>query len=108
MDIMANNVIKHHNDPKHAVTLHGDNVERQVQIFLPSYRAWLPVLQTSMHFCFRDPSVPRGTTLFCTCGSPAIIVGFEAYKKYNAYMGMEVISCHYFIQYGVHSDGSHE
>ena len=101
-------VVRGHNDPKRAWTLHGDLVERQKEIYLPSYRQNLPVLQTSMHFCFRDPSVPRGTTLFCTCGSPSIVVGYEAYRKYQSFMGMEVVACHNFIQYGVHADGSHE
>ena len=105
---MPNKIIKHHNDPKKAVTLNGDTVERQTQIFLPSWRQWIPVLQTSMHFCFRDPSVPAGTTLFCTCGSPGIVCGYEAYRNHASFMGMEVISCHNFIQYGVHADGSHE
>jgi len=103
-----NNLIRSHNDPKNAITLGGQHVHREDRIFLPSHNSNLPVLQTSMHFCFRDASVPRGTTLFCTCGSPAIVVGFEGYKKYQSFIGNEVIACHYFIQYGVHSDGSHE
>lgn len=103
-------IIRNHNDPNSAVTLNGRRVERLKEIYLPSeaYRRALPVLQTSMHFCFRDPDVARGTTLFCTCGSPAIIIGYDAYKKHSSYLGNEVISCHSFIQYGVHSDGSHE
>lgn len=105
---MPNKIIRSHNDPNHAITLGGIPVEREKQIFLPSYRQWFPVLQTSMHFCFRDSSHARGTTLFCTCGAPAIIVGYEAYRKHNSFIGNEVISCHHFIQYGVHSDGSHE
>lgn len=105
---MQNNIIKHHNDPKFAYTVKGDRVERKDQIYLPSDRQWYPVLQTSMHFCFRDASNPRGTTLFCTCGAPAIVVGYEAYRRLTSYIGNEVISCHHFIQYGVHADGSHE
>lgn len=101
-------IIKHFNDPNNAVTLSGHQVRREKSIWLPSHSSWLPVLQTSMHFCFRDPTVPRGTTLFCTCGSAAIVVGYEAYHKYSSYIGSEVITCHHFIQYGVHSDGSHE
>lgn len=105
---MPNKIIRSHNDPKKAVTLAGIEVRREERIFLPSYQGWFPVLQTSMHFCFRDASMPRGTTLFCTCGSPAIIVGYDAYKKHSSYLGNEVISCHSFIQYGQHADGSHE
>jgi hypothetical protein len=105
---MPNKIIRSHNDPNHAVTLGGIPVGREKMIFLPSYRQWFPVLQTSMHFCFRDASHARGTTLFCTCGSPGIIVGFEAYRKHSSFIGNEVISCHHYIQYGQHSDGSHE
>lgn len=101
-------VIRNTGDPNVARTLAGMRVERQKEIYLPSHRAVLPVLQTSMHFCFRDASQPRGSTLFCTCGAPAVVVGYEAYKKYQSYMGNEVITCLFFIQYGRHSDGSHE
>lgn len=105
---MPNNIIRKHNDPNNAITLGGITVRREEKIFLPSYKQWFPVLPTSMHFCFRDASHPRGSTLFCTCGAPAIIVGFEAYNKHSSYIGNEVIACHSFIQYGRHADGSHE
>lgn len=101
-------IIKHFRSPREAVTLGGRAVYREKEIYLPSHRGNIPVLQTDLHFCFRDPSVPRGTTLFCTCGSPAVVVGYDAYRKYQSYIGNEVIVCHHFIQYGVHSDGSHE
>lgn len=103
-----NQIVRNHNDPNHATTLGGIPVERKKEIYLPSYHYNVPVLQTSMHFSFHDPSVPRGTTLFCTCGSASVVVGFEAYKKLNSHIGNEVIVCHYYIQYGVHADGSHE
>lgn len=102
-----NNIIRTHNDARHAVTLNGTPVQREQSIYLPSYQSSLPVLQTSMHFCFRDAK-QLGSTLFCTCGSMSIVVGYEAYKKLNAFIGSEVIVCHHFIQYGVHADGSHE
>jgi len=102
------NIIRNFNSPKEAVTLNGNHVYREQNIYLPSHRAVLPVLQTSMHFCFRDASNPRGSTLFCTCGAAGVVVGFDAYKKYQSYIGHEVIACHSFIMYGVHSDGSHE
>ena len=101
-------VIRNFNDPNHAVTLKGVNVKRESAIFIPSYRKVLPVLPQSMHFIFRDASNPRGSTLFCTCGSAGIIVGYHAYKKYQSFMGDEVLACHHFIQYGRHADGSSE
>lgn len=101
-------VIRNVGDPNNARTLGGVPVRREKEIFLSSYQQWFPVLQTSMHFCFRDTSQPRGSTLFCTCGAPSIIVGYEAYRKLNSFIGNEVIACHYYIQYGHHADGSHE
>lgn len=103
-----NNIIRNHNDPNTATTLGGIEVKREKEIFLRSYQQTFPVLQTSMHFCFYDPSVRAGTTLFCTCGAPGILVGYHAYGRYNSFIGNEVIACHHFIQYGVHNDGSHE
>lgn len=100
-------VIRNVGDPNRAKTLAGRDVYREKEIYLPSHRATLPVLQTSMHFCFRDAS-QLGTTLFCTCGSFAEVVGYHAYARYNSYIGNEVIVCHNFIQKGVHADGSHE
>ena len=105
---MPNQIIKQHNDPNKAITLGGIEVRREEKIFLPSYKNWFPALPTSMHFTFRDASVPRGTTLFCTCGAIGIIVNYEAYKKFSSYIGAEVIACHDLIQYGRHADGSHE
>jgi hydrogenase maturation factor len=101
-------IIRHHNDPNFAVTLNGDRVERTQNMYLPSRHEVLPVMQTSMHFLFRDPTVPRGTTLFCTCGAAGIIIGYQAYKHLTSYMGNEVIACHHLITYGNHADGSHE
>lgn len=102
-------IIRSHNDPQNTVTLNGRPVKRESQIFLPSHREWYPVLHTSMHFCFRDPDPSlRGTTLFCTCGAPAGIFGYEGYRKYGAWMGKEVVACTNLIQGGIHADGSHE
>lgn len=101
-------IIKHWNDPNNAITLNGLPVRREKEIYLRSYERSLPVLPQSMHFCFVDTTVPRGSTLFCTCGSPATVVGYHAYQRLQSFMGSEVIACHYLIQYGVHSDGSHE
>jgi hypothetical protein len=101
-------VVRNHNDPYKAITLNGVPIFRQKEIFLPSHHTHVPVLQTSMHFCFRDSSRPRGSTLFCTCGSMAVVVGYEAYHRVNSFIGHEVIACHNYIQYGKHADGSHE
>lgn len=102
------NIIKHWNDPKHAVTLSGHQVERRDEIFLRSHQQAYHVLQTSMHFVYYDPTTPRGSTLLCTCGAAGGVFGYDGYKKWASWQGIEVIACSHFIQYGVHADGSHE
>ena len=102
------NVIKHWNDPNHAVTLSGHQVVRQQAIYLKSHERAYQVLPTSMHFVYHDPTVPRGSTLLCTCGSSAGIFGYEGYKRWSSFIATEIIACSEFIQQGRHADGSHE
>ncbi len=104
-------VIRNHNDPNHAITLNNEWVNRQDEIYLPSYHKSFPCLQTSMHFVFRDPAEHKrmmSSTLFCTCGSPAAIFDYLAYRKWKSKNEGEMIACIEFIQQGVHADGSHE
>lgn len=105
---MSPQIVRNHNDPNHAVTLNGRPVQREKTIYLPSHQANIETLPTSMHFCFRDPDNLSGSTLFCTCGSFAAVFGYEGYKRWSSWISNEVIACHHFIQFGVHSDGSHE
>jgi len=102
------NVIKHWNDPNHAVTLSGHQVVRQQAIYLKSHERAYQVLPTSMHFVYHDPTVPRGSTLLCTCGASAGIFGYEGYKRWSSFIATEIIACSEFIQQGKHADGSHE
>ena len=102
-------IIKHFNSPKEAVTLDGYRVRREDKIFLKSYNEWFPVLQTDIHFCFKEPSGKSGrSTIMCTCGGFAATFSYDAYKKYSSFIGSQVIACHDFIQYGTHADNSHE
>jgi len=106
---MANNVIRNHLTPNIAKTLSGHEVRREQAIFLKSHEAAYACLPTAMHFCYKDPQVKKGSTILCTCGAAAGVFGREAYRRWTSLnYGNEVIACQNFIQYGVHSDGSHE
>ena len=102
-------VIRNVNDPQNAVTVDGIPVHREDRIYLSSYKQWFPVLNTSMHFCYKDPINRNGrSSVLCTCGSPGATFGYEAYKRWNSFVGSEVIMCIELAQRGHHSDGSHE
>lgn len=102
-------VIRNHNDPTIARTLHGDVVHKQDGIYLPSHKRTYPVLNTSMHFCYRDPSGGTySSTLFCTCGAPSAVFAYPAYRRWTSINRGDAIACIELIQQGKHADGSHE
>lgn len=64
------------------------------------------------HFIFEDLS-HIGWTLFCTCGSPAAIVGYQVYKddasptpRLVDTIPGELLVCIHHATYGKHLDGS--
>jgi hypothetical protein len=56
------------------------------------------------HFVFRDTR-KLGWTLFCTCGSVAVVIGYDAYKK-DASPGPEMLVCYAHAGGNRHADGS--
>lgn len=102
----APKVIHQYGRPYKAKTLSGKWVERQDQIYVPSHREVYPVLDYDTHFIYRDGE-NLGSTLLCTCGSPAGVIGYEGYKRFASYRGMNVIACIYYTNHGHHADGSH-
>ena len=103
------NVIRNWNSPNEATTLSGHKVKREQAIYLKSHEAAYPCLPTYLHFCYKDPTIHRGSTILCTCGAAAGVFGREAYKKWTSInYGNEVIACTEFIQQGKHGDNSHE
>lgn len=100
------NIVRNLGDLKRAKNVDGETVERQDYIFLPSYGYDVPCLNTDNHFVYKSKRL--GASTLCTCGSPATMIGYEGYKKYvSRPLGLEVLMCHHFFQFGVHNDGSH-
>ena len=48
------------------------------------------------------------STIFCTCGSPAGVFEYAAYRRFQDENIGSVVACISLMQYGVHADGSHE
>lgn len=99
------NVVRNIGDLKHTKNVDGRDVYRQDEIFLSSYGYHVRCLNTDNHFVYKSNKL--GASTLCTCGSPAVTMGYHAYYKYSSYIGNEVLMCHFFFQYGVHADGSH-
>lgn len=57
------------------------------------------------HFIFRHVFNGAGWTLWCTCGSPAGVVGYSAYAR-DASASGEMMVCLHHSEFNKHSDGS--
>jgi|SRR5581483_3790553 len=105
-------VIKHRGTQNDAETLDGYKITRHERIILKSYISEFPngILCASYdnHFIYLDPMAykirGRWSTM-CTCGSPAVIVGYDAYKNDASNQGTMLI-CLSHAQIGRHGDGS--
>lgn len=97
-------VIHQYGRPMKARLHNGDVAERKDAIYVPSYNAVYSVLEYDNHFVYYHKQI--GSTLMCTCGSPAAAFGYSVYRKYCSYMGERVLGCIHHLQTGKHADGS--
>lgn len=85
------------------VEVNGERVERQDEIRIGDY-GMVKCAETDNHFVYRYMK-RKGWTTFCTCGSPAVIVGYDAYRQMASPQGMLLV-CYSMLLSGKHSDGS--
>lgn len=71
--------IIHHLGDLKKVTVDGKTFKRQEEIFISSF-GMVKCAPYDNHFLFYDTS-HLGWSLFCTCGSTAVVVGYDVYKK---------------------------
>ena len=64
-----------------------------------------PTLSGDIHFVYKTKNL--GSSMMCTCGGEAVVVGYAQYKQYSSYIGNDVIMCLNYAQYGEHRDRSH-
>lgn len=105
-------IIRAMNDLNTAETVDGLRVHREKKLFFPEIKRSVVCASYDNHFVFED-SRRKGWTLFCTCGSPAVIAGFRAYardaspssKEFDTIPG-ELLICYHHSLYNKHLDGS--
>jgi hypothetical protein len=97
-----------------ATTLDGHRVTRQEQIYVPEWGTFVKCSPYDDHFIYEDPESHKKLGRWahmCTCGSPAIIVGFKAYEQdASKYSGGLFVCKHYTDTsitngYGTHQTG---
>lgn len=99
-------VLKFTGDRKKASLDDGTVLNRKDKIKIPGddeYRC----MPYDNHFIFRHVFGDRGWTLWCTCGSPAVILNYNQYKQYLSRDEKgAMLACKHYTDYGRHMDGS--
>lgn len=101
-------IVHHRGSPNEATTLSGDKVFRTEKIFFLEMARFVACAPYDNHFVYDNPSKKSGMwTPMCTCGSPAVIVGYNAYKQdASPSENGEMIVCLSHAQTGKHADGT--
>lgn len=108
-------IIQHRGDLMSATTADGVKVHRQENIFFEGH-GFIKCASYDNHFVFDDPmskKIKGRWTPMCSCGSPAVIVGYNAYIKdatptnrNESSIPGELIVCYMHVMSGKHADGS--
>ena len=107
-------VIRHAGDLNEIQLEDGVKVRRHFKVNAGADIGEVQTAPYDNHFIFRHVfkkgGKPSGWTLWCTCGSPAAVVGYDAYKEQASNSGQMAV-CLFHAgnvtgQSGRHADGS--
>ena len=91
------------------VEVDGRKIFRQDKIYIGEGKipeqdiGWVKCQETDNHFVYRDAH-RLGWTLFCTCGSPSVVVNSDVYKDLASPQGAMLI-CMSLLYNRRHQDG---
>lgn len=102
-------VIRHAGDLNEITLEDGVKVRRSLSVFVDKNIGTVRCAPYDNHFVFSHVFNDRGWTTWCTCGSPAGVVGYDAYKKDASKQG-EMLVCLFHAgittgQSGKHANG---
>jgi len=100
-------IIHHRGELGEAYTHKGTKIVRTDSIFLRSFGRFIKCTPYDNHFIYQVPETDRvvgASTVMCTCGSFAGIMGHDAYKNDASPQG-ELLLCHWHATEGRHADG---
>ena len=106
--IKSFSVIRYRGDPDKAVVQTGHTVYRREKIFIQELNnnqgAWVTCASYDNHFVYEEPSGKAKLPSFiCTCGSPAVVVGYSGYEGQASSQGYMLV-CLLHATYGHHSN----
>ena len=93
-------VVRHLGQPN-VIDIDGARIERRDKLHIPKIGVVMCAPYDN-HFVYRYAK-KKGWTLFCTCGSAAVITGYDMYKETNK---GAILSCYSHLLEGHHADGS--
>lgn len=112
----AFNIIRVAGIPQEATTTDNYKVYRTDKIFVPEFFRFVKCAPYDNHFIYEDPEFLKGTLgrwfAMCTCGSNAVIVGYNVYKddaSPSSGSGLqtgEMLVCYRHAEFGKHADGT--
>jgi len=113
-EIYSFGIIKQFGSPNEATTLDGHKVQRLEEIYIPQWGISVKCAPYDDHFIYEDPEsktkIGRWVHM-CTCGSPAIVVGYNQYAQDASKYSGGLLVCKHFTDtsiengYGVHQTG---
>jgi hypothetical protein len=113
-------IIHHYNSPNEAITVDGKTVRRETKLWYAEYDdhqmpyngRFIMCAPDSEHFIYADPMwklIVGRWHYMCSCSSPAVITGYNAYKQHSSPSSEgtikgEMLCCKHFLDFGRHVD----
>lgn len=103
-------IIRYAGEAAKARLPNGEWVYRTDKFFLIDRGVFVKVAPYDNHFIYETKA--KGNAYVCTCGSPAVITGYNVYKDDSSptnELGIvpgELMLCFYHASFGKHADGS--
>ena len=97
-------IIRHRGQVNRGQLPDGRWVQREEKIWIPEWGRFIPTAPYSEHFIFTVPEQYKGSAMICSCGSPAVVSGYSAYKDAASQQGLLVV-CLSHSNTGLHMTG---
>ena len=98
-------IIRQLGKPKVFTLPNGKKIVAQSKIYIPEYRRFVPCAPYDNASIYETGLTSPGTIPYmCTCGSFAVVVGYDAYKQDASAQGLMFV-CWTHAQTGHHANG---